>query len=159
MGDTVAAVRGTLRERALDAIERYRSEHPNATISSACTAVAGELGSTSSPVDVPAILRRAAEQIDAAPGTNVLEALGYAHHVLDVPDRRRGDAYYALLEYLPPHVDMLGPWSDREDPAIVASKLGACARTIEKGGPAIVPADPHMPPDLAAVRLARLSGL
>src|SRR3954469_10663285 len=98
MGDTVAAVRGTLRERALDAIERYRSEHPNAPISSACTALAGELGSTpasvseayymakrqangssssssstrkrpavssSSPVDVPAILRRAAEQIDA----------------------------------------------------------------------------------------------
>jgi len=97
------------------------------------------------------LLERAADRIDAAPGTNVLDALreslppGQTRAAVRARDQLAGDAYFALLDYLPPHLDMLAPWSDREMPELVAQMLRRCARTLRKGGPARIEDQPPIP--------------
>jgi len=105
---------------------------------------------TIGPADV---LERAAELIEQTPGTNALDAnreavMGFvASERITTPadaDRLAADTYYALLDYLPPDVDMVGPWSDRETSDRVAGKMRGCARTIRRGGPVHV--DATVPP-------------
>jgi len=101
---------------------------------------------TIGPADV---LERAAELIEQTPGTNALDAnreaiMGFvaAQRITALPDvdRLAADTYYALFEYLPPDVELIGPWSDRDTPERVAGKMRGCARTIRRGGPAHVDA-------------------
>jgi hypothetical protein len=105
------------------------------------------------------LLEQAAERIDAAPGTNVLDALrlslpdGATRRDQAVRDQLAGDAYYALLDYLPAHVELLAAWSDREMPDLVASTLRRCARTVRKGGPARIEDQPPIPAPAAVTSL------
>jgi len=92
--------------------------------------------------DVALQLEAAAELIERAPGTNVLDALREAHHAVNASELLVSQTYYALLEYLPPHVEYLAPWSDTETAERVATKLRQLARTIRKGGPARIAATP-----------------
>jgi hypothetical protein len=109
------------------------------------------------PQAVATLLEAAADRIDASPGTNALDAMRAANphppgtgarSDTTARDQLAADAYYALLEYLPMHVDLIGPWSDTETPDRVAQKLRQCARTIRKGGPARIEDQP--PPPAAA---------
>ena len=78
-------------------------------------------------------LRRAAEFLEAAAelvatnhGMNVLDAFALLHG----DDQVRGDAYYALLADLAPHVEYLGPWSDRETNDRAAHRLRRAAKEL-----------------------------
>lgn len=79
--------------------------------------------------------------IESAPGTNVLDA--YAQLTAGQEPKARSAlvcaAYFALLDYLPPHVELLAHWSDAETAERVAGKLRQLAATTRKGGPAEVP--------------------
>lgn len=78
-------------------------------------------------------LRRAAEFLEAAaelvtnnPGMNVLTAFWH----LDGSDETRGDAYYAVLRDLAPHVEYLAPWSDAETNDRVAHRCRRAAKEL-----------------------------
>ena len=110
-------------------------------------------------------LESAADLIEAEPGLNVLDALCRAAPAAHLPradrDQLYGDTYYALLAYLPPHVEYLAPWSDGETADRVATKLRQLARTLRKGGPvhveATVPPLPD-PSDVAVTVRAEAAG-
>lgn len=91
------------------------------------------------------VLDAAADLIDSQPGTNVLDALREAHLAHASDDTQIGEVYYLLLDYVPPHVEFLGPWSDSETPDRVAGKLRQLAKTTRKGGPAKITATPAAP--------------
>lgn len=102
---------------------------------------------TAAQTDVALNLEAAALLVEAEPGLNVLDALRRTSEPINpraARDQLIGDTYYALLAYLPPHVDMIGPWSDAETSDRVATKLRQLARTIRKGGPVHV--DGAVPP-------------
>ena len=118
---------------------------------------------------VAAVLERAAELIDGSPGMNALDAQreailertnGKGRARQAVIDQLAGDTYYALLDYLPPHVDQIGRWSDAETPDRVAAKLRQLARTLRKGGPAHVDGPPPLadPSDVALTERAGHAG-
>jgi len=71
-------------------------------------------------------LEAAAVWVATSPGMNVLEAFA----VTDGDDRVRGDAYYALLADLAPHVELLAPWSDRETNDRVAHRCRRAAKEL-----------------------------
>lgn len=102
---------------------------------------------TAAQTDVALNLEAAAMLVEAEPGLNVLDALQRTAAPI-TPQAARdalvGDTYYALLAYLPPHVEWIGAWSDAETSDRVATKLRQLARTIRKGGPARV--DGQLPP-------------
>jgi len=108
---------------------------------------------------VPDVLDAAADRIDAAPGTNALDAISDAlpfpasRYAQPERDQLAGDTYYALLAYLPFHVDLIGPWSDTETPDRVAQKLRQCARTLRKGGPARIEDQPPIPAQATVTNL------
>ena len=92
---------------------------------------------TAAQTDVALNLEAAALLVEAEPGLNVLDALHRTSqpiHPQAARDQLVGDTYYALLAYLPPHVDEIGAWSDAETADRVATKLRQLARTIRKGG-------------------------
>jgi len=99
---------------------------------------------TTEAVTIAALLESAADRIDAAPGTNVLDALRESHLAHGSDDTTIADTYYTLLAYLPVGVTYLAPWSDHETPDRVAGKLRQCARTTRRGGPHRV--EDHAPP-------------
>jgi hypothetical protein len=71
-------------------------------------------------------LEAAADLVDDAPGMNVLDAFA----LLVGSDERIGDAYYALLRDLAPHVELLAPWSDAETSDRVAHRLRRAAKEL-----------------------------
>jgi len=102
---------------------------------------------TAAQTDVALTLEAAAMLVEAEPGLNVLDALQRTAAPIKpraARDQVVGDTYYALLAYLPPHVEAIGAWSDAETSDRVAHKLRQLARTIRKGGPAHV--DGALPP-------------
>lgn len=96
---------------------------------------------------VAELLERAAIEVESSPGTNVLDAIRSSSTVLpeDERDRMLADTFFALLDYLPPHVDSLARWSDNETSERAAGKLRQLARTMRNGGPREVEALPAMP--------------
>jgi len=94
--------------------------------------------------------QRAAAFLEAAaglvtePGLNVLDAFkrlpGPVRRELD--DEVRGDAYYALLADLAPHVEYLAPWSDRETGERVAHRCRRAAKTLRGQVPRVAAAPP-----------------
>lgn len=102
---------------------------------------------TPAQTDVALNLEAAALLVEAEPGLNVLDALHRTSQPIQpqaARDRLVADTYYALLAYLPPHVEWIGAWSDAETADRVATKLRQLARTIRKGGFAHV--DGAVPP-------------
>jgi hypothetical protein len=119
---------------------------------------------TAAQTDVALALEGAAMLVEAEPGLNVLDALQRTAAPIKphaARDQLVGDTYYALLGYLPPHVEEIGAWSDAETSDRVAQKLRQLARTIRKGGPAHV--DGQLPPladpsDVALTERAEAAG-
>jgi len=85
-----------------------------------------------------AFLEAAAAHVAAEPGLNVLDAM----RRVDGSDEVRGDAYYALLADLAPHVEFLAPWSDRETGELVARRCRRAAKTLRGELPRIAAAPP-----------------
>ena len=95
-----------------------------------------------------AFLEAAAAHVAAEPGLNVLDAM----RRVDGSDEVRGDAYYALLADLAPHVEFLAPWSDRETGELVARRCRRAAAAIRRR------ARRRPPPPGPLMRLAELIG-
>lgn len=91
---------------------------------------------------VAELLERAAIRVESSPGLNVLDAIRAESEGMEQHERDEvlADSFFRLLDYLPPHVDSLAEWSDRESSDRVAGKLRQLARTIRKGGPTHVEA-------------------
>jgi len=109
---------------------------------------------TTEPETIALMLDESADRIIGQPGTNVLDAMRDAFQTAGADDTIIGDTYYTLREYLPPHVDLLAPWSDSETADRVVEKLRNCARTTRRGGPARIDDHPPTPAserDLAVV--------
>jgi siroheme synthase (precorrin-2 oxidase/ferrochelatase) len=84
-----------------------------------------------------AFLEAAAELVAISP-RNVLDAF----RQLDGSDQVRGDAYYALLTDLAPHVEYLAPWSDAETNDRVAHRCRRAAKTLRGQLPRVAAAPP-----------------